>query len=132
MAPGRSEEGSFVKRLVIDGKEATLQYNLPMPSDEKRKQSADVLPIDTSGGAEGIRTPDPVQSCFRLLSGHENGLGGLTDARALLWCPCNSHLGPGQSAGKPRIAPSVSPGCHLMKSHSTIACGRRRREAGTG
>ncbi len=49
---------SFIKRIVIDGKKAIMQYNLPMLSNEKNKQSVAVLPIDTHGGAGGTRTPD--------------------------------------------------------------------------
>ncbi len=49
---------SFVKRIIIDGQTAVIQYNVPMPPDGKRKQKVEVLPIDTLGGAGGIRTPD--------------------------------------------------------------------------
>ena len=49
---------SFVKRIVIKGKKAVVQYKLPMPPDGKRKQEIEVLPIDTLGGAEETRTPD--------------------------------------------------------------------------
>ena len=49
---------SFVKRIEIDGCKAVILYNLPVPSDQKREHMAKVLPIDTLGGAEGIRTPD--------------------------------------------------------------------------
>ncbi len=48
---------SFIKRIVINGENATIHYNLPMPPDGKKKQSVRVLPIDTLGGAGGIRTP---------------------------------------------------------------------------
>jgi len=41
---------SFIKRIVLDGENATIHYNLPMPPDGKKKQSVGVLPIDTLGG----------------------------------------------------------------------------------
>ncbi len=34
-----------------------VYYHIPLPSDERRKVAAEVLPIDTFGGAGGIRTP---------------------------------------------------------------------------
>ncbi len=43
---------------MINGGNATIYYNLPMPPDGKRRQSVGVLSIDTPGGAEGTRTPD--------------------------------------------------------------------------
>ena len=48
---------SFVKKVIVSGNEAKIQYRLPMPPDGKRTQSIGVLPIDTLGGAGGIRTP---------------------------------------------------------------------------
>ncbi len=48
---------SFIRRIVIDGNEARIHYNLPMPPDGKRTHSIGVLPIDTSGGEGGTRTP---------------------------------------------------------------------------
>ena len=48
---------SFVKRIVIDENKAKIQYRLPMPPNGGRTQSLGVLPIDTLGGAGGIRTP---------------------------------------------------------------------------
>ncbi len=50
---------SFIKRIVINGENATIHYNLPMPPDGKKKQSVGVLPIDTLGGEGGTRTPTP-------------------------------------------------------------------------
>lgn len=47
---------SFVKRITIDGDKAKIEYNLPMPPDGKKMESVGVLPIDTLGGAGGIRT----------------------------------------------------------------------------
>jgi site-specific DNA recombinase len=49
---------SFVKRIVISGDKAKIQYRLPMPPDGKKIQSVGVLPIETLGGDRGIRTPD--------------------------------------------------------------------------
>jgi site-specific DNA recombinase len=48
---------SFVKKVIISGDKAKIQYRLPMPPNGKRTQSVEVLPVDTLGGAEGIRTP---------------------------------------------------------------------------
>ena len=48
---------SFVKKVVVGKEEVKLHYALPMPPDVKREQSVGVLPIDTLGGAGGIRTP---------------------------------------------------------------------------
>jgi len=42
-----------MKRKGIDGKTIVIQYNLPMPSDEKRNQTIGVLPVDTLGGPFG-------------------------------------------------------------------------------
>ena len=50
---------SFVKKIIINGKTAKIQYHLPMPPDGKRIQEIEVLPTNTLGGAEGIRTPYP-------------------------------------------------------------------------
>ena len=49
---------SFVKRIVVDQEEVTVHYKLPLPPDGKSTEKIAVLPIDTFGGAEGIRTPD--------------------------------------------------------------------------
>jgi hypothetical protein len=48
---------SFIKRIEVNQKQVTIHYNLPMPQDERSKERAEVLPIDTLGGAGGIRTP---------------------------------------------------------------------------
>jgi len=48
---------SFIKRIVVNKKQVTIYYNLPMPPDDK-KQSIGVLPIVTPGGAGETRTPD--------------------------------------------------------------------------
>jgi site-specific DNA recombinase len=49
---------SFVKRIVINGDNAIITYNIPLPPEGKRKERVEVLPIETPGGAEGTRTPD--------------------------------------------------------------------------
>jgi len=41
---------SFVKRIVVNKKQVTIYYNLPIPPEGKKKQSVGVLPIDTLGG----------------------------------------------------------------------------------
>ena len=48
---------SFVRRVEVDGTEVTVRYRLPMPPDGRSEDRAPVLPIDTFGGAGGIRTP---------------------------------------------------------------------------
>ena len=48
---------SFIKRVTIDGTQAKIQYTLPIPPDEKSKESISVLPIETPSGEGGIRTP---------------------------------------------------------------------------
>jgi site-specific DNA recombinase len=48
---------SFVKKVIINGDKAKIQYRLPMSPEGKKIQSVSVLPTDTLGGAEGIRTP---------------------------------------------------------------------------
>jgi site-specific DNA recombinase len=45
---------SFVKKVIVSGEKAKIQYRLPMPPDGKRSQSVSVLPIDTPGGEGGI------------------------------------------------------------------------------
>ena len=60
---------SFIRRIAVDGEKATIHYNLPMPPEGKRKQLVGVLPIDTPGGAGGIRTPyllNAIQSLSQL------------------------------------------------------------------
>jgi site-specific DNA recombinase len=50
---------SFVKRITIERDTARIQYRLPMPSEnQKKEQSEEVLPIIPFGGDRGIRTPD--------------------------------------------------------------------------
>ncbi|AOV98748.1 recombinase family protein [Dehalococcoides mccartyi] len=44
---------TFVKKIEINGNEATLKYRLPLPG---LKNGKEVLPIETLGGAGGIRT----------------------------------------------------------------------------
>ncbi len=48
---------SFIKRIVVNKKQVTIYYNLPIPPEVKKKQSVGVLPIVTPGGEGGIRTP---------------------------------------------------------------------------
>jgi site-specific DNA recombinase len=50
---------SFVKRIEINKSEAVIHYNLPVPPYSSKKQTAEVLPIDTLGGEGGTRTPMP-------------------------------------------------------------------------
>ena len=60
---------SFIEKIVIDGSEAVIHYNLPVPPDGKKKEQVGVLPIVTPGGAEGIRTPyllNAIQSLSQL------------------------------------------------------------------
>ncbi len=40
---------SFVKKVIINGDKAKIQYRLPMPPDGKRTQSVGVLPIENFG-----------------------------------------------------------------------------------
>jgi site-specific DNA recombinase len=48
---------SFIENIVIHGTEGKIYYKLPVPPDGKRVVSVGVLPIDTPGGAGGVRTP---------------------------------------------------------------------------
>ena len=56
---------SFVKKVIVNGDKVKIQYRLPMPPDGKKTQSVGVLPIDTLGGAEGIRTTSFVDNFSR-------------------------------------------------------------------
>ena len=47
---------SFIKRIEIDKSQAVVHYSLPVPYGEGTR-AVGVLPIDTPGGAGGIRTP---------------------------------------------------------------------------
>ena len=49
---------SFIKRIEVNKKQVTIHYNLPLAPNRKPKEQIEVLPIETLGGAEGIRTPD--------------------------------------------------------------------------
>ena len=42
---------SFVKKIVVDNEEVTVNYKLPLPPDGKSKDKIAVLPIDTFGGS---------------------------------------------------------------------------------
>jgi site-specific DNA recombinase len=50
---------SFIKRIEIDGENAKVHYILPMPPDRGMRESLGVLPMVTSGGEGGTRTPTP-------------------------------------------------------------------------
>ncbi len=45
------------RRMNSKGDKGRIQYYLPMPPEGKKTQSVAVLPIETLGGAGGIRTP---------------------------------------------------------------------------
>ena len=47
---------SFIKRIEINRDRVIVYYHLPLPQGEKGKVAAEVLPINTFGGAGGIRT----------------------------------------------------------------------------
>tara|TARA_B100002003_G_scaffold213394_1_gene211034 strand:+ start:216 stop:617 length:402 start_codon:yes stop_codon:yes gene_type:complete len=49
---------SFIKRIEINKDKVIVHYHLPLPQGEKRKVTAEVLPIVTLGGAGGTRTLD--------------------------------------------------------------------------
>ena len=61
---------SFVKEIVVQPGNALLRYTIPMPEDspigdsdaEELALHAPVLSTVKSGGAEGIRTPDPLRA----------------------------------------------------------------------
>ncbi|AHB12848.1 serine recombinase [Dehalococcoides mccartyi CG1] len=44
---------TFVKKIETDSRKVSLKYTLPLPGTNRRRE---VLPIDTFGGAGGIRT----------------------------------------------------------------------------
>ncbi len=48
---------SFVKKIIIDKEEGTIQYKLPLPPKGKFEDRVPVLPIDNYGGEGGTRTP---------------------------------------------------------------------------
>ena len=48
---------SFVKRIDIDNNNVVIKYKLPLPDTRGEKSDKAVLPIETFGGAGGIRTP---------------------------------------------------------------------------
>ncbi len=58
MAQRKSFIKSFVKRIEIDGTNVVVRYKLPLPDSKKDHSDTVVLPIDTFGGAGGIRTLD--------------------------------------------------------------------------
>ena len=48
---------SFIERIEVNKKQVTVRYKLPLPQRGETKEQVEVLPIDTPGGAGGIRTP---------------------------------------------------------------------------
>ncbi len=50
---------TFVKRIEVNGEEATIQYTLPVPPTMGTMEKVTVLPIETLGGEGGTRTPTP-------------------------------------------------------------------------
>jgi site-specific DNA recombinase len=48
---------SFIKRIDISTSQGVIHYNLPVPPHGEDTQLVRVLPVDTFGGAGGIRTP---------------------------------------------------------------------------
>jgi site-specific DNA recombinase len=50
---------SFIKKIVVDNEHGTIYYRLPMGHDGKDIEETGVLPMVTSGGEEGTRTPTP-------------------------------------------------------------------------
>ena len=53
---------SFIKRIEVSKEQVTVYYNLPVPQDGRAKEQTQVLPIDTSGGEGGTRTPTPFKA----------------------------------------------------------------------
>ena len=53
---------TFVKRIEVDGGKVVVRYKLPLPDEGRGLSETSVLPIETFGGAEGIRTPDPLNA----------------------------------------------------------------------
>jgi DNA invertase Pin-like site-specific DNA recombinase len=57
---------SFVKKIIVDGDTAKIQYHLPMPPDGERTQNIDVLPTNTLGGPKGYFVKPNVETFFDL------------------------------------------------------------------
>jgi site-specific DNA recombinase len=53
---------SFIKRIEVDGESAKIDYVLPMPPDGKLREPVGVLPMVTTGGEGGTRTPTPFRA----------------------------------------------------------------------
>jgi site-specific DNA recombinase len=53
---------SFIRRIEVDGGSAKVHYILPMPPDQRMRESMGVLPTVTSGGEGGTRTPTPFKA----------------------------------------------------------------------
>jgi site-specific DNA recombinase len=49
---------TFIRSIVVNGQEIVINYTIPLAPNGKFEDKLRVLPIDTAGGAEGIRTPD--------------------------------------------------------------------------
>jgi site-specific DNA recombinase len=47
---------AFVKKIVVENGQVTIHYFMPMIKDGVKDQVKEVLPIETIGGAEEIRT----------------------------------------------------------------------------
>ena len=70
LTEGRAFIQSFIKEIVVVPGDALLRYTIPMPDDSRIPGgNAEEMPLDGSvlstvkiGGAEGIRTPDPLHA----------------------------------------------------------------------
>ncbi|MCL4552371.1 MAG: hypothetical protein M1305_02280 [Candidatus Marsarchaeota archaeon] len=49
---------ALVDKITVNKDKVTVRYRLPIPNEGKDDKASSVLPIDTFGGAEGIRPPD--------------------------------------------------------------------------
>ena len=49
---------TFVKKVVVEASQVTVDYNLPVPVGENEAKTEGVLPVVTPSGAKEIRTPD--------------------------------------------------------------------------
>jgi site-specific DNA recombinase len=87
---------SFVKRITVDGDKVTIEYRLPIPPDNNKRQVL-VLPFINPSGAGGIRTPDLLRArealsrlsyspiCKKIIAtrGWPCNRGGISGFRAL-------------------------------------------------
>ncbi len=53
---------SFVKKVQVQRQEAVITYTLPLPPDQPDDDKTGVLAFIHDGGAEGNRTPDPLNA----------------------------------------------------------------------